>query len=141
MILYVDTENRIKDVNITSDSSLTPLEIDDTDNPFIGWSVAKICCYRVQVNNGVVTMMTPYVDSRLLEHIDMLGKQVETVTPYKDTKTAYIGDTEITFYDVPEGGNVTVFFNASYNMERIGNKITLTFEPLVDITDITISII
>lgn len=137
MIVYVNENGEIKDVNTTSDSSLIPVEV--TDGTFDGWSVAKICCYKVQVNNGVVTMMTPYVDSRLLEHIDMLGKQVETVTPYKATKTAYIGDKEITFYDVPEG-NVTVFFNAPYELKRVADRIELFFEPLDDITEITISI-
>ena len=78
------------------------------------------------------------VEKRLSDFTDI---RVNDITPYTETKTAYIGDTEITFYDVPENGNVTVFFNASYNMERIGNKITLTFEPLNNITDITISIL
>lgn len=72
---------------------------------------------------------------------DFTEIKVDAITPYKDTKTAYIGDTEIIFYDVPESGNVTVFFNASYNMERIADRITLTFEPLADITEITISIV
>lgn len=69
------------------------------------------------------------------------NKRIDDITPYTDTKTAYIGDTEITFYDTPENGNVTVFFDHSYAMERIGSKITLTFAPLEDITDITISIV
>ena len=76
MILYVNENNEIKDVNVTSDPSLIPLQVDDNEeNPFATWSVAKICCYKVEVNDGVVTMMTPYIDSRLLEHIDQLGKE------------------------------------------------------------------
>ena len=75
MILFTDKEGRVKDVNITSDPSLIPLEVnDDEDNPFKDWSVAKICCYKVEVKDGVICMMTPFVDSRLLEHIDQLGK-------------------------------------------------------------------
>lgn len=140
MIVFTDDEGRIKDVNTTIDSSLTPVEV--TDGTFDGWSVAKICCYKVAVTDGQVTMMTPYVDSRLLEHIDILGKQVETVTPYKDTKTAYIGDTDITFY-IPTDitGNITVFFPYEYSMERMHDRIIITFEPLEEVTDITISII
>ena len=75
MVLYVNENNEIKDVNTTSDPSLIALEINDETNPFKGWSIAKICCYQVNVENGVITMFTPYVDSRLIEHIDQLGKE------------------------------------------------------------------
>ena len=75
MILYVNENNEIKDVNSTSDPSLIALEVNDKTNPFEGWSTAKICCYKVEVAEGIVTMMTPYVDSRLIEHIDQLGKE------------------------------------------------------------------
>ena len=73
MILFVNSNNEIKDVNTTSDQSLTPLVVNDEENPFANWSVAKICCYKVNVSDGRVTMMTPYVDSKLIEHIDQLG--------------------------------------------------------------------
>ena len=75
MILYVNDKNEIKDVNTTSDPSLIALEINDETNPFEGWSTAKICCYMVNVAEGQVVMMTPYVDSRLIEHINQLGKE------------------------------------------------------------------
>jgi len=75
MILYVNENNEIKDVNSTTNPSLIPLEVNDETNPFKGWSVAKICCYKVEVAEGQVVMMTPYVDSRLIEHIDQLGKE------------------------------------------------------------------
>lgn len=174
MILYIDSENRIKDVNTTSDNTLIPLEVDDSENPFIGWSVAKICCYKVYTSKvritpypepvieeidgeevevipddvpeeeieykTVISGYTPYVDSRLLEHIDQLGKQVETVTPYKATKTAYIGDTEITFF-TEVTGNLTIYFPYEYTVERLTDRIIITFEPLEEVTDITISIL
>ena len=79
MIVYVNQNNEIKDVGATLDSTLTPLEI--TDGTFDGWSIAKIMCYKVNVNEGVVTMMTPYLDSRLIEHIDKLGQQTESIIP------------------------------------------------------------
>lgn len=79
MILYVNSNNEIKDVDITNDEKLIPLEVNDDEfNPFKGWSVAKICCFRVEVTDGYVMMFTPYVDSRLIEHIDKLGKTDET---------------------------------------------------------------
>ena len=79
MVLYVNGKNEIKDVNVTTDKTLRPLEIVDEWNPFLNWPVAKICCYRVSVSNGIVTMMTPYVDTRLMEHIAKLGSKDELI--------------------------------------------------------------
>jgi hypothetical protein len=70
---------------------------------------------------------------------DYTSMRVDEVTPYTETKQAYIGDTEVTFYDVPEG-NVTVFFDKPYTMEKVADRITLTFDELDEVTDITISI-
>ena len=77
MILYVNKKNEIKDVNTTTDESLTPLAVNDNvnDNPFLSWSIAKICCHKVEVKNGVVTTLTPYVDSRIIEHIERQGQE------------------------------------------------------------------
>lgn len=79
MILYVDSENRIKDVGSTEDSSLTEVYVDETADmfPFTGWSEDKICCYKITVNDGIITMMTPYVDSKALPHIEEQGKKHE----------------------------------------------------------------
>ena len=80
MILYVNENNEIKDVNTTDDKSLIAVEINDDKNPFKNCSVAKICCYKVEVHDGEITSLIPYVDSRLIEHIDKLGKQSEANT-------------------------------------------------------------
>lgn len=74
MKIYVNHKNEIKDVGTTTDESLIEYVIDDENNPFASWSVAKICCYKVEVENGYVTMFTPCVNSRIIEHIDQLGK-------------------------------------------------------------------
>jgi hypothetical protein len=66
--------------------------------------------------------------------------RVDDVTPYTETKQAFIGDTEVTFYNVPEG-NVTIFFDKPYTMEKVADRITLTFDELEEVTDITISIL
>lgn len=75
MILYINKKNEIKDVNETSDVTLTPIEVDE--NVFKGWSVAKICCFKVILNDGEFAGYTPYVDTRIIEHIDNLGKANE----------------------------------------------------------------
>ena len=140
MILYVNQNNEVKDVNTTSDPTLTALTVNDTDNPFASWSTAKICCYKVEVKNGEITMYTPYVDSRLIEHIDMLGKQVEAVTPVTMTKTAYIDDTECVFENVPNG-NVSAYMTVPHTVERDGNRVTVKFAPLEEVQTVTINII
>ena len=148
MILYVDNENKVRAVNTTTDTSLTPLYVDETSDlfPFKGWSVAKICCYKVNVQDGIVTMMTPYVDSRMLEHIDQLGKQIEVVTPYEAKETASIGDTEVIFIEVPEGISLitTVKDLEGHLIEHSTSKsediVKVTFEPLQYAADIFLSV-
>lgn len=138
MKIYVNERNEIHEVNTCSDPSLIELEV--TDGTFDGWSEAKICCYKVNVKDGNVTMMTPYVDSRLIEHIDQLGKQTEAITPKQYTKTAYIEDTEVVFSGVPTG-NMTVYCSVPHTVERDGDRVTVKFEPLEEVTEVTISII
>ena len=74
MKVFVDSENRIRDVGTTSDLTLTELDINDEDNPFNGWSTAKICAYKCTVSEGRVTMLTPYHLSSELDYIDEIGK-------------------------------------------------------------------
>lgn len=78
MTVYVDNNDCIKAVGVTSDSTLTPIEI--TDGTFDGWSDGKICCYKINVVDGNVTMLTPYVDSRVIEHYDRLSTATEEVS-------------------------------------------------------------
>ena len=84
MRIFVNDRNEIKDVHNTKDTTLTEVIINDERNPFKDWSIAKICCYRVDVREGVVYMFTPYVNSLIIEHLDRLGEQngqtEETVT-------------------------------------------------------------
>ena len=138
MTIYVNERNEIHDVGSTTDPNLTPVEV--TDGSFDGWSDAKICCYKVNVVDGNVTMMTPYVDSRLIEHIDQLGKQVEAVTPVTMTKTAYIDDTEVVFTNVPQG-NVTAYMSVPHSVERDGDRVIVRFEALTEVQTVTINII
>lgn len=78
MYVSINNRNEIKKVGVSTDPSLTSLYINDDNNPFSDWSEAKICCYKVEIKEGVVMMMTPYVDSRLIEHFDQLGEVTET---------------------------------------------------------------
>ena len=68
------------------------------------------------------------------------SNNIKTLTPYTETKIGYYGETEKTFYNVP-AGNVTVYGLAEYTMDRISDRLTLTFDALTEQTNITISIL
>lgn len=145
MKVYVDSESKIRDVGSTKDTSLKELYINDSDNPFKGWSTAKICCYKVTVVDGVVTMMTPYVNSKLLDTIDMMGHQIDDITPYTATQSASSGDTEVVFEDVPQGLIICEVTDSEgneifYNLERNSDTVSVDFEKLEYAADVTISI-
>lgn len=147
MKVYVDSENKIRAVGTTTDTSLTEVFIDETANsfPFNGWSVAKICCYRVIVENGVITMMTPYVDSKMLDSIDAVGHQVDSMSPWTKTFTASKGDTEVQFDEVPDGIAIVLVKDCEGNViensySRNGDMITVVFPPLEYAADIIITI-
>lgn len=60
--------------------------------------------------------------------------------PYTATQTAYYGEKEKNFYDVPQG-ILTVYFDnytGSYSVERIDDRLTVSFDTLENDTNITI---
>ena len=68
------------------------------------------------------------------------GEAINAVTPVTMTKTAYIDDTECIFTEVPTG-NMTVYCSVPHTVERDGDRVTVKFEPLEEVTAVTISII
>ena len=66
--------------------------------------------------------------------------KVDAITPYTETKIGYYGETEKTFYNVPIG-NVTVYGLSEYTLDRISDRLTLTFDALTEQKNITISIL
>lgn len=70
-----------------------------------------------------------------------IRQSVSDVTPYTESKTAYILDTEIVFNSVPQG-NMSVFFSipTDYTIERVSDSVVVSFEPLEEVTEVTISI-
>jgi len=71
--------------------------------------------------------------------VDDTSNRVTSITPYTDTKTAYIGDTECVFENVPQG-NVSVFGLKEYQTESISNNLVITFDALEEVTTVSISI-
>lgn len=67
-------------------------------------------------------------------------QSVSEITPYKETKTAYIEDTTLTFTNVPTG-NLSVFSEVSeYNVNRDGETVIIDFAPLEEVTEFTIMV-
>ena len=81
--------------------------------------------------------------SNTVGRVDDTSNKVVQITPYTDTKTAYYGDTSVTFYDAP-GGRVSVFINdlpIDYSVSRIEDRLVVSFDQLeVASVQITISI-
>lgn len=75
MKVFINAKNEIKDVNSTTDASLTMVEI--PEGVFDDWSEAKILCYKVCLLDGAFAGFTPAVDTRIIEHLDNLGKANE----------------------------------------------------------------
>lgn len=67
---------------------------------------------------------------------------ISNITPYTATQTAYYGESEKVFYGVPDG-NITVFwdnYNGDYAVERIADRIVVSFDALTDNATISIMI-
>ena len=98
MKVYVNDEMQIKSVDEPKEG-LMELEIIDDDpdrpNPFLGWSKAKICSYKVQVVDGKVIMMTPYRPSSTLDYIDEIGKQSEANEEKAQAFDIIVGEVEV----------------------------------------------
>ena len=83
--------------------------------------------------------------SKVADDIDNVSEEVKDITPYTETKTAYIADTEIVFETDVQGviGVSTVNRDGDsipVQITRVGNKITISFEPLESVTQVTLNI-
>lgn len=74
--------------------------------------------------------------------VDDTSNRVTAITPYTETKTAYYGEKEKTFYNVPNGMLNVYFTNygGDYSVSRVSDILTVSFDTLTEQTDITISI-
>ena len=100
---------------------------------------------RVANLENLVHALSQKIDNnKFYADADMQGNRqsISNVTPYTETKTAYIGDTEISFDNVPSG-NLSVFADNinEYRTDRVGSTLNIDFiKPLEEVTEITISI-
>ncbi len=149
MIVFVNDKMEVHGVGTTDDKSLTPVFVDETKKQvgdFQSWSAAKMCCYKITVVDGMVTMYTPYVDSKSISHFDQLGKQVDAITPFEATEKASKGETEVTFVGVPEGVSITTVVRdlekhvITHHVSRSEDIVKVFFEPLEYAADIYLTV-
>lgn len=87
--------------------------------------------------------ITPY--DVLSRRISAVNSRVTQITPYEQTKTAYIDDTDV-FFDIPKDGNISVFMvdgegqNVPFEYEQINGQIKVSFEKRESLATVTISI-
>lgn len=84
-------------------------------------------------------------NDKFYEDADIVGvrQNVSELTPYTANLTAYYGESEKTFYGVPNG-IVSVYFDnydGIYSLEKIEDRLIVSFDTLEHETNITISII
>ena len=69
-------------------------------------------------------------------------QSISNLTPITFTKTAYYNEKEKTFYNIPPG-YVTVLFdnyNGNYSVNRVSDRVTVSFDALTESTNIKILI-
>ena len=78
--------------------------------------------------------------------ISQINSQVNAITPYTDSKNAYIDDTECVFENVYKDGALTVNVvdrngvSIDYQVAKEDNNIIVTFEPLEEVATVSIVI-
>ena len=92
----------------------------------------------------VDSLVTTMNNNKFYTDADISGvrKNVSDITPYEDTKTAYISDTEVVFFDVPEGALLVSFSNGNgdYSVTKDGTTLKVEFDPLDEVITITIKV-
>ena len=87
-------------------------------------------------------------NSQIVSKTDDTSNKVEQITPTTYTKTAYIGDTEVVFENVPQG-NITVIaesengYHPYYTeLKRENDRVRIRYVvPFESVTTITLSIL
>lgn len=109
------------------------------------YEIDKLKKAVANLNNTVLQMAKN--NTKEVSKTDSTANEVKAITPYTETKTSYIGDTEVVFADLPNG-TYNVSFDKTVSATKVTKEvfngktstITVDFEPLEEITNTTISI-
>lgn len=89
--------------------------------------------------------LEPTAIDKLNSRINNVSNRVSNITPYEESKTAYIGDTETRFSKVKDG-NINAYcitesgVSKVVTMELSQNEIVVKYEPLEEVATVSISI-
>ena len=95
---------------------------------------------------GSDTPLPPSAIDRINSRVSQVSSQVNAITPYTDSKKAYIDETECVFENVYKEGALTVNVidrngvSIDYQVVRENNNIIITFEPLEEVATVSINI-
>lgn len=96
------------------------------------------------LENLVYALINRTDNDKRYTNADIKGtrQSVTEITPWTASKTAYIDDTSVIFENVPQG-NMSVYVGGVNHtlFERDGDRVTVKFEPLEEVIEVTISII
>lgn len=89
--------------------------------------------------------LPPSEIDRLNSRINSVSNRVSNIAPYEESKTAYIGDTEVSFIKAKEGViNANCITDSGLSIpitiELSNNEIKVKFEELTEVATVSISI-
>lgn len=96
-------------------------------------------------SHSAYTQPAPSVIDSLASSINAVNQRVSDITPYTESKIAYIDDTQVVF-NAAKDGNVSVFMtdgdgqNVPFTFERVNEQIKVSFEKRESLATVTISI-
>ena len=79
MKLFINSNNEIHDVGSSNDTSLRVVEPINAEEHYEGRSIAKICCYAIDLKGDEIIGFHPYVPSSLISHIDQLDAGTDII--------------------------------------------------------------
>ena len=96
------------------------------------------------LENLVDSLVKMINNNKFYQNADISGirKNISDVTPYTETKTAYIDDTEVIFTNIPYGAisvalsNPNIDFTVTYD----SGNVVVAFSPLEEVTKVTLTI-
>ena len=102
---------------------------------------------RKQLNNLQDAFLTSIKNNTsVVDKVDTTANQVVSITPFTESKTVGIQDTECIFTDVDKEGSLTTTVKTEsgeylpFTVERSRNRIRVSFDSLNEVATVTISI-
>ena len=86
-----------------------------------------------------------YSNNGIYKSLAAISQRVNDITPFTESKTAYIDDTEL-FFDIGKEGNISVFMvdsegqDVPFTFEKINGQIKVSFDKRDSLATVTISI-